>query len=118
MISGSEAIWLVALIMWGIAFIKEPKYQRYFYQSSCWLALISWVNALWVNIAFLVGGLTEDTADWSNLYYPLTYDVLTATWQLIIYFVLKPKLVKFYRWDEQDWWKEEGDFEESEMNEM
>ena len=109
---GNEAIYVTAFIMWGIAFIKEPKYQRYFFQSMIWLTLISWLNTAWINIAMLVGGLTEG-GNWANLTFALVYDVFTFAWQAVIYFAFYPKLIKYYKWDEQAWWngpEDEGDW--------
>ena len=112
---GNEAIYLTAFIMWGIAFIKEPKYQKYFFQSMIWLTLISWVNTAWINIAFLIGGLIEG-GNWSNLVFPLAYDVLTIAWQLVIFYGFYPRLIKYYRWDEQPWWN--GDDDSSDLMDM
>ena len=61
-----------------------------------------------INICFLVGGIV-DGGDWSNLYYPLIYDVFFFGFNAIFYYLSLAKMTAFYRWREQDWWKEKWD---------
>ena len=79
MLGGNELIFFTAFIMWAIAFKKEPKYQRYFFQSMTWLSLFSWINAGWINLAFLIGGFTEG-GNWANLVWPIVFDVFLFSW--------------------------------------
>ena len=65
---------------------------------------LAWVSMIWINIAFLIGGVT-DGGDWSNLYTPLIYDVFFFGLNALDYYLLLPKYTAFYRWQEQDWWK-------------
>ena len=105
--AGNETIFIVMFIMFGIAFIKEPKYQMYFYKSVIWLTFISWLNTFWINLACIIGGAMSG-GSWTNLVSPLIYDAFMAIWQSIVYFSYYPGLVKFYRWDEEKpWWKKE-----------
>ena len=104
--AGHETIYVTAFVMWCISFIHEPKYQRYFYQSSIWLSLISWLNTFVVNLLFIIGGAMTG-GNWSNLVFPIVYDLFTFCWQAIIYFMFYDDLVKYYKWDQQDWWNGE-----------
>ena len=70
--------------MFCISFIKQPKYQRYFYESSVYLTLISWGNSFLINLFFLIGGAMSG-GNWSNLLFPFVYDLFSFAWQAIIY---------------------------------
>ena len=101
--AGHESIYITAFVMFCISFIKQPKYQRYFYESSVYLTLISWGNSFLINLFFLIGGAMSG-GNWSNLLFPFVYDLFSFIWQAIIYFMFYQDLIKFYRWDEQEWW--------------
>ena len=59
-----------------------------------------------VNLLFIIGGAMTG-GNWSNLVFPIVYDLFTFCWQAIIYFMFYDDLVKYYKWDQQDWWNGE-----------
>ena len=73
--------------------------------------------AVAINILFMVGGIV-DGGDWGNLYYPLIFDVLFFGFNAIVYYLLLPKLMAYYRWREQDWYNKNWDewFEKGGIN--
>ena len=69
---------------------------------------LGWVNTLFVNVMFIVGGAMNG-GTWQNLYVPIIYDIFFFGFNAIDYFLLFPKYTAFYRWREQDWWGEKWD---------
>ena len=93
---GSETIYLTAFIMQGIDFIKEPKYQNYFFQRMIWLIFISWVNTAWIKIAFLFGGLTEG-GNWSDLIFLLANSIFHTPATVLLTSIIYVYLLKLKR---------------------
>ena len=56
-----------------------------------------------LNVEFLVGGIINND-NWSDLYTPIAYDVLFFGLNAIVYYLLFPQMVAYYRWRDQDWW--------------
>ena len=103
--------------VWLFSFIRKPFAQKALFWSYIVGQHIALVSTLWINICWAIGGAKEG-GDWSNLYTPIIYDVLFFGLYSLDYYLLFPKIVAFYRWREQDWWKEkwEGWLEAGGMN--
>ena len=54
-------------------------------------------------LAFLIGGSQEGGSVGTNFVDGLVFWLLLGGCQMIAWF-LAPKVVKYYRWDEQEWW--------------
>ena len=59
-------------------------------------------------IAFIVGGAKEGKVGWGILYGLLNWMFLGGL-QALAWFVLKGRAIKFYRWDQQQWWNYDPD---------
>ena len=42
-------------LFWLLAYISEPELQLVYYKAIVWLMPTSWVLALWIDIAFIIG---------------------------------------------------------------
>ena len=107
---GSAAIFGLLTISWLLAYIKKPWFQKAYYMSASILTIISWVLSLFVAAALTVGGLVTDneTAEPKrlayNMIYLAVYTVGVIVVDLIVFLGMGEGLVKFYKWDEQEWW--------------
>ena len=78
------------------------------------MTFASYFNAGFVNIAFFIGGLSEN-GSWGNLYWPLIYDFFFMTYQLLAFYVTMPKAAKFYKWEDEYYYQQwDSDHEEVE----
>ena len=92
-------------IFWLLAYIKKDNriFQKIYYRAIAWAIPLSWIVALWILIAFIVGG----TQVGGNIGFDLGYGF--GLWAVLggleaLAWYLAPGNVKFYKWDEQDWW--------------
>ena len=114
---GSAAIWGLLTISWLLAYIRKPWFQKAYYMSASILTIVSWVLALFVAAAFTVGGLVTDNENAEplrlsfNMIYMSVFVVAVVVIDLIVFLGMGEGLVKFYKWDEQEWW---GGIEQSE----
>ncbi len=67
------------------------------------MTIFSWVNTAAVNILFMIGGF-KDGGSWSNLYWPLIYDLFFFGYQAIAFYVSMPRAARFYKWDEEEYY--------------
>merc|ERR1712110_985282 len=97
---------------WLLAYIKTDSriMQKIYYRAIAWGIPLSWVLALWAGIALLVGGsqyphmvsgVTE--YNYNDIGYAIGYMVVLAGLEALAYY-LAPGNVKFYKWDQQEWW--------------
>ena len=107
---GSAGVFGLLTISWLLAYIKKPWFQKAYYMSASILTIVSWVLSLFVAAAFTVGGLVTDNADAEpkrlafNMIYMAVYVVGVIVVDLIVFLGMGEGLVKFYKWDEQEWW--------------
>ena len=99
--------WFIGAV-WLFSYIRKPFPQKALFFSIIVGQAIAWVATLWINICWIVGG-AMDEANWGNLYYPLIYDFFFFGLNALDYYLLFPKYAAYYRWREQDWWKEKWD---------
>ena len=106
---GGNMIWYYFIgAVWLFSYTKKPFPQKSMFWSIIVGQALAWVNTLYVNVCFIVGGAMKG-GDWSNLYYPLIYDVFFFGFNALDYYLLFPKYTAYYRWREQDWWGEKWD---------
>ena len=106
---GGNMIWYYFIgLVWCFSYIHHPFFQKSMFWSYIVGSAFAFFFAVGINIEFLVGGIL-DGGDWSNLYYPLIYDVFFFGFNAIFYYLSLAKMTAFYRWREQDWWKEKWD---------
>ena len=110
---GSTAIYGIQTIFWGLAYIKDPWFQKAYFKSTGILTISSWVLSVFVAVAFIVGALiTEDenmapTRLVNNMVYMIVFVVGVIVIDLIVYLGMGEQVMKYYKWDEQDWWNGE-----------
>merc|ERR1739844_247590 len=68
----------------------------------------SWVFALWVFIAMLVGGSQVGGDMGRDIGIAFLFWVLVAGCEGLAWF-LAPRATKFYKWSEEDWWNYDGE---------
>ena len=93
-------------IFWLIAYIKQGKnriLQKIYYRAIAWVIPLSWVFALWIFIAFLVGGSQYGGNMGRDVGMAFGFWIIVAGMEALAWFVA-PRATKFYKWQEQDWW--------------
>ena len=107
---GSTTIYGLLTLAWLLAYIKQPWFQKSYYMSTSILTIISWVLSIFVAAAFIVGALVTNNEDENpkrlmfNMIYMAVYVVGVIVVDLIVFLGMGRQLVKFYKWDEQEWW--------------
>ena len=107
---GSTTVYGLLTLAWLLAYIKQPWFQKSYYMSTSILTIISWVLSIFVAAAFIVGALVTDNEDENpkrlmfNMIYMAVYVVGVIVVDLIVFLGMGRQLVKFYKWDEQEWW--------------
>ena len=93
-------------LFWLLAYIKSDNrvMQKLYYRSLAWLIPISWVFVLWVFIAFMIGGTQTGGDIYGNMGYGFGMMIFYGGFEVLAWWIAKTGLVKFYRWDEQEWW--------------
>ena len=101
---GQGTTFWVLGIFWLLAYIKgwERHWQKIYYRAIAWCTGFSWLFAVWYMIAFIVGSAQEKNG-WGILYWLLNWIFLGGL-QTLAWFVLQGRAVKFYKWDQQEWW--------------
>ena len=97
MIGGNYWWYYLIGCVWLFAWIRKPFQLKALFWSMIVGQALAWVSMIWINICFLVGGVT-DGGDWSNLYTPLIYDAFFFGLNALDYYLLLPKYTAFYRW--------------------
>ena len=94
---------------WLLGYIKRDDrlFQKMYYRAIAWVIPISWVLALWEFIAFLVGGTQLYGDIGMSMVYAFVWWVLLGGLEALAWY-LAPRVVKFYKWDQQDWWNYDG----------
>ena len=94
---------------WLLAYIKRDDrlFQKMYYRAIAWVIPISWVLALWEFIAFLIGGTQLGGDIGMDMVYAFVWWVLLGGLEGLAWY-LAPRTVKFYKWDQQDWWNYDG----------
>lgn len=111
MLWGNGSAFWVLMIFWLLAYVKAVEdrlMSKIYYRAIAWIIPISWILALWVFIAFLVGGLSTGGEIGPDMGYSFGYWVWTAGFEALAWF-LAPRVVKFYKWDQQPWWNYDED---------
>ena len=90
-------------IVWGGSYLHLKAFQKIYYRTIAWVVPISWGFALWIMLAFLIGGSQEGASLGQNFVHGLVWWLMLGGFQMIAWFIA-PYVVKYYRWDEQPWW--------------
>lgn len=100
-----SAFWVLGLF-WLLAYIKRDDrlFQKLYYRAIAWIIPISWVLALWAFIAFMVGGTQVGGNIGHDFGYIFGFWIVLAGFEALGLVWLAPRVVKFYKWDQQDWW--------------
>ena len=93
-------------LFWLLAYIKQGKnriMQKIYFRAIAWVIPLSWVFALWVFIALIVGGSQLGGNMGRDVGVAFGFWIIVAGMEALAWFVA-PRATKFYRWQEQDWW--------------
>ena len=93
-------------LFWLLAYIKQGKnriMQKIYFRAIAWVIPLSWVFALWVFIALIVGGSQLGGNMGRDVGIAFGFWIIVAGMEALAWFVA-PRATKFYRWQEQDWW--------------
>ena len=106
----SLVFWVLG-IWWLVAYVKTDSrnIQKWYYRAIAWGIPFSWLFALWTMIAFIVGGVQKKGKIGWNLFYGFLNWGVLAGLEFLAWWLVKGRAVKFYRWDEQDWWNYKED---------
>ena len=86
-----------------LSYIHKRVMQKIYYRFIAWIIPASWVFSFWGFLAFLIGGLQEYGKIGKNMLHFFIYALVLMGGEMIAWW-LAPKMVKFYRLDEQPWW--------------
>ena len=99
-----DAFWVLG-IFWLLAYIKSVDsrlMQKIYYRAIAWIIPLSWVFLLWILIAFIVGA-TQTWGSTASIGFGIGMLVTYGGLEALAWY-LAPRVVKFYKWDQQDWW--------------
>ena len=90
---------------WLTAYIKRDSRipQKFYYRAIAWVIPLSWVFALWIFIALIVGGTQDGGVIGRDVGFAFGYWVILAGCEALAWY-LAPRAGKYYRWSEQEWW--------------
>ena len=93
-------------LFWLLAYIKRDNriFQKIYYRAIAWIIPVTWVLLLWVFIALMVGGTQTGGDIYVNLGYGFGMLIVYGGLEALAWYLASSGLVKFYRWDEQEWW--------------
>ena len=88
---------------WLLSYIHHHMMQELYYQFIAWMVPATWLSALWVLIALIVGGVQEGGETGMNILSWFIYAALMVGIEAIAWWQA-PNFVKFYQWDSDKWW--------------
>jgi len=111
---GTNHAWNVAIIshsiffgfttlFWLLSYIHKRIMQKIYYRVIAWFIPASWIFAFWSLLAFIIGGAQKGGKFGQNIGYWFLYVIFVAGGQALAWWQA-PSMVKFYRWDSQEWW--------------
>ena len=115
---GSAGIWGLLSLIWMLSYVKKPSYQKAYFKSLNILTIVSWILAIFVAAAFLVGALVTDDEETMpkelvfNMIYASVFVVAVIVVDLIVYLGMYEQNILYYKVYERDWWNK--DYEEDE----
>ena len=117
---GSQALFGILALMWLLAYIQSPNLQEAYFKAMHVGSWISYALVAWVLTAFIVGGIDVnevyyDNALGFNIMYGCIFAVAVIGFELIAAYAFGEGAMKYYKWDEQEWWNHEEDMEEINM---
>ena len=110
---GSTAIYGTLTVFWLLSYIKDPWFQKAYFKSTGICTISSWVLSVFVAIAFIVGAVVTENETlmplqlMHNMVYMTVFVVAVIVVDLIVYLGMGEQVMKYYKWDEQDWWNGE-----------
>ena len=105
---GTSGIFGFFTLFWALSYIRERIFQKIYFKAMVWGVIFSWALAIWITMAFIIGGTEPLGKIGWNILYALTYDALLIGLEFIAYY-LTPRAKQFYRWDDQEWWTDDRD---------
>ena len=108
-IGGNMAAYGFIEIVWLFSFIGSDFFQEAFLWSILVGVAGAFLNSLWVNVAFAVGGATLG-GYWGDLYWAIVYDVVFLGMNAALFWGVMPDMVKFYKMQEKSWWNDDWQY--------
>ena len=99
----NEIVFGTITILWALSYIEKRKYSYAYFRAIQWLSPATWANCVVANIMVILGIFWGENPIY--IIYPLVYDVFFFMFGSLIYYVTGPKMVRFYRWDERQWYE-------------
>ena len=97
--AGQAALFGALFVVWLFSYIQDPFFQEALWWTYLGTTFASFLLALWINVAFFVGGATIG-GDYWNYVWPFIYDAIFLGYHAIVYWTLIPGMDKYYRWFE------------------
>ena len=90
-------------LFWLLSYIHKRIMQKIYYRVIAWFIPASWIFAFWSLLAFIIGGAQEGGKIGTNLGYWFLWVAFLAGGEALAWWQA-PSMIKFYRWDSQEWW--------------
>ena len=97
--AGHSALYGFLFVVWCLSYIEDPFFQEALWWSYIATTFTSFLLAIWINVAFFVGGATEGGLFWNYVWVAI-YDVLFLIYHGVTYWKLIPQMDMYYRWME------------------
>ena len=92
------------LLLWLLAYIKKPDFQRIYYRAIAWVIPFSWLFGFIAGWLFLFGGDQHWKYNGLDVMYWLFYCAILLGLEFLGYWLIRSGAKKYYRWEEQSWW--------------
>jgi len=90
-------------LFWLLSYIHNRIMQKIYYRVIAWFIPASWIFGFWALLAAIIGGAQTNGKVGTNLGWWFLYIVGVAGCQALAWWQA-PSMIKFYRWDSQEWW--------------
>ena len=90
-------------LFWLLSYIHNRFMQKLYYRTIAWFIPASWVFAFWAFLAFIIGGAQDGGKVGKNIGYWFLFMTFLGGSEALAWWQA-PDMVKFYRWDSQEWW--------------
>jgi hypothetical protein len=90
-------------LFWLLSYIHNRYMQKLYYRVIAWMIPASWIFAFWSLLAFIIGGSQDGGKFGKDIGYWFLTTIMLAGSEALAWWQA-PDMIKFYRWDAQEWW--------------
>ena len=103
---GVGTVFWVLGIWWLVAYIKDEgrKISKYYYRAIAWGIPFTWLFHLMATLGWFIGGFQDGGCIGWNIFSWLFTTIMIGGLEFLAWWLTKDRVVKFYKWNEQEWW--------------